>query len=206
MNPIERINQIVAGGSAPVSSGFWACEACGKSGDGSLIVCPECSGRAWPGSSMEQAKDRANRAVSAKAPLVTKAPTAVPEDARKAAQKELIEKMKLNALTWTPVGEGVVQTPGYTVWKDKKPSYRWFEPSIDTPQSFGAELRETRSRIDIALVGHLSPDLLKATAFRGEIAASLNIGDGTTIVKSRQKVQIVAKLSSTGGIIYGVKE
>lgn len=159
----------------------------------------------------------------APAPTVTEpaAPSAPvttdPRAARKAAIEKFVLENKLNCMAATPVGEGVVDSIGFTVWSERDgrrlPGFTFYEPT-DTPASFKAELKEAQKtdgtvKLDVVRVRGL-PAHLNELVFGGELVANIfDPRSGTVKTKVGDKVEIGARMSKGGTLVWvvtGVKK
>lgn len=129
---------------------------------------------------------------------------------REVAVNAFIEKFALNEIQPVPVGTAIVQTIGFTKWVDKKPNFVLMPPTM-TGLEFQQVLDAARAEqpftsIDCALCSHVdNPDLL-ACLYHGDMVASLNAGQGTTMVKPGFKVKIGALKTSRGKLRFVVME
>ena len=130
---------------------------------------------------------------------------------REAAVNKLIQSHSLNEVEIKEVGTGMIFTLGFTRWTEhegaRRPVYSFMELT-DTPQSFKEELNDARAEdsmisVDVARVTGLTPEIA-ATAFNGELIASLRNATGPVLVTKGAKVRLGAKLSKQGRLIWFV--
>ena len=111
------------------------------------------------------------------------------------------------------VGMGTVSQVGYTLWLEdadgrRTPRHRWYESMIEDGKDFMEELNQVKkmfpaTSIDVARVIQLD-DNIKGCAFKGEIAANLNAGEGAVRVKDGQRVMLGARLTGSGSIVWAI--
>lgn len=130
---------------------------------------------------------------------------------RKAAVNKLIQLHSLNEVEIKDIGTGMIFTLGFTRWTEhdgaRRPVYSFMELT-DTPQSFKEELNAARAEdgmisVDVARVTGLTPEIA-ATAFNGELIASLRNATGPVLVTKGAKVKLGARLSKQGRLIWFV--
>jgi len=127
---------------------------------------------------------------------------------REKATKAFIKELKLNEIQPVEVGQAVVQTVGFTIWVDKLPTYRFYEP-IESAQDFMAAYNAVRAeqpatRIDVAECAKCTNEELNKLLFRGELIASLNNGQGTLRVQPGDTVTIGALKTPKGNLRFVV--
>lgn len=164
------------------------------------------------------AKPKAKPAPATAAPAlpVPPIPANIGSVDHKAERKARIEKFcldhKINGVSATPVGSGVIDSIGFTRWVEKEgkrvPLTSFLEPT-DTPESFKAEFKSAQAldstvKLDCARVCGLSEEL-NGVAFAGELTASLyDFKIGHVRVKIGQEVEIGAKIAKSGTLIFQV--
>ena len=130
---------------------------------------------------------------------------------REAAVNKLIQLHSLNEVEIKDIGTGMIFTLGFTRWIEhegaRRPIYSFMELT-DTPQSFKEELNAARAEdgmisVDVARVTGLTPEIA-ATAFNGELIASLRNATGPVLVTKGAKVKLGARLSKQGRLIWFV--
>lgn len=130
---------------------------------------------------------------------------------REAAVNKLIQLHSLNEVEIKDIGTGMIFTLGFTRWTEhegaRRPIYSFMELT-DTPQSFKEELNAARAEdgmisVDVARVTGLTPEIA-ATAFNGELIASLRNATGPVLVTKGAKVKLGARLSKQGRLIWFV--
>jgi DNA-directed RNA polymerase subunit RPC12/RpoP len=130
---------------------------------------------------------------------------------REAAVNKLIQLHNLNEVEIKDIGTGMIFALGFTRWTEhegaRRPVYSFMELT-DTPQSFKEELNAARAEdgmisVDVARVTGLTPEIA-ATAFNGELIASLRNATGPVLVTKGAKVKLGARLSKQGRLIWFV--
>ena len=130
---------------------------------------------------------------------------------RKAAVNKLVQLHGINEVEIKEVGTGMIFTLGFTRWTEhegaRRPVYSFMELT-DTPQSFKEELNAARAEdgmisVDVARVTGLTTEIA-ATAFNGELIASLRNATGPVLVTKGAKVKLGARLSKQGRLIWFV--
>lgn len=143
-------------------------------------------------------------------PAVTEEATPEPEPENNAEAKSPEEKKAerlaqirayaesrgLNGMVPVDIGTAVVQTQGFTIWNEGRPSYRFLEPHEEVAD-FNAEYNTARAmqpatQIDVVRCANCSDTEVHDLLFGGNIIASLNNGQGTQFVKRGQTVRIGA--------------
>ena len=147
-------------------------------------------------------------------PVVTEEATPEPENnaeaktpeekkAERLAQiKAYAESRELNGMVPVDIGTAVVQTQGFTIWNEGRPSYRFLEPHEEVAD-FNAEYNTARAmqpatQIDVVRCANCSDTEVHDLLFGGNIIASLNNGQGTQFVKRGQTVRIGAIYTDKG--------
>ncbi len=129
----------------------------------------------------------------------------------KMERERFIFEHKINQLSWTPVGKGVVQTVGFTIWVEedgkRSPVFRFMEPT-DTPESFRAEYNKARElwgnvEMDVVRVAKLPP-VMRPVTYQGELIARMNAGEGRVFVRRGSNVTIGAKVANTGSLYFAI--
>lgn len=271
MNPLDEIMKLTGepAKQEQTPTSFWACEQCEATGTGDRPELCQCGGRTWPGTTMEQARQRVERvkkmqqpnpahiikppapraepvveepvAEAPKPEPVAEAPKPVeaPKQAARATRKKVepkpveqpvaeqtvadgpidwkqererfIYEHKINQLSWTPVGKGVVQTVGFTIWVEedgkRSPVFRFMEPT-DTPESFRAEYNKARElwgnvEMDVVRVSKLPP-VMRPVTYQGELIARMNSGEGRVFVRRGSNITIGAKVAQTGSLYFAI--
>lgn len=171
---------------------------------------------AKPAKAKKEPKPATAPAPVAPIPVVPNVPTGFgpvdhkAERARRVAQ--FIHDHKLNGISVTPVGEGTVDSIGFTRWVEKEgkrvPNTSFLE-STDTPESFKAEFKaaqreDSTVKLDAARICELSEELIGVT-FGGELTASLyDMQRGHIRAKIGERVEIGAKVAKSGTVIFQV--
>lgn len=137
----------------------------------------------------EEAKPESENDIKAKTPEEKRAE-------RLAQIKAYAESRKLNGMVPVDIGTAVVQTQGFTIWNEGRPSYRFLEPHEEVAD-FNAEYNTARAmqpatQIDVVRCANCSDTEVHDLLFGGNIIASLNNGHGTQFVKRGQTVRIGA--------------
>jgi len=134
------------------------------------------------------------------------------KEARKQAIQKLIETHKLNQIEAVRVGTGTVFTLGFTRWVDgehgRVPTY-CFKELTDDPQSFRGLLDNARKqdgtiRIDVAMLTNIQPEALCDALFNGQLIASMFSKTGPILAVPGASVEIGAKVTKTGGLMFQV--
>jgi len=125
---------------------------------------------------------------------------------RKEATKRFIKKHKLNELSPVGVGTAEVQLVGFTLWKDKKPAFRFMQP-FETIESFQkvydlARAEQPSCDIDVVRCNNVSDEELKACLYNGDAIVSLHNGNGTAVARPGDIVELGALKTSTGNIRF----
>lgn len=161
---------------------------------------------------IQAATKAATKTVSEETVVAVKTDTAVvaeesASDKRKKLIEELVRTKKLNETIPVSVGFGQVDAPGFSVWKDGKPNYRFFEVEFDTPESFGKSFEEARKsgmvELDVYRITKLSPEI-HPLAYRGLITVSKNNGKEIVRAKVGDTIEIGATLSKNKSLIFSI--
>lgn len=153
-------------------------------------------------------------------PVVTgeATPEVGPEAVEKTAEEKKAERLAqirayaesrgLNGMVPVDIGTAVVQTQGFTIWNEGRPSYRFLEPHEEVAD-FNAEYNTARAmqpatQIDVVRCANCSDTEVHDLLFGGNIIASLNNGQGTQFVKRGQTVRIGAIHTDKGYLRFVV--
>lgn len=139
---------------------------------------------------------------------VEQTPEAAPDykALREKATLKFIKENKLNEISPVPVGCAEVQLIGFTIWDNKKPAFRFMQP-FETPQMFQQEYNRARAiqpscAIDVVQCNNVTNEELKKCLYNGNAIVSLNNGNGTTIARPGEIVELGALKTSTNHIRF----
>jgi len=128
------------------------------------------------------------------------------KEKRLKAIKSIIERKKINEVSPVAVGQGTIDAPGFTAWKNNKPETVFFEESFDTPESFraayfAAREKSTNVQMDSFRVTRLSKELHELS-FRGVITVNRNNGYELIKAKPGDVIEIGALKTAKNAIIF----
>lgn len=144
--------------------------------------------------------------------MVSVSPTDARERRRKAVDL-LAAKFDLNHDQMKPVGKANVYALGFTEWTinelgKKVPAYEFSLPT-DDKEYFSKLYREARKRdsmisMDAVMLNNIEPDELCDCLFNGQLIATTNSRKGPVLAMVGAKVEVGAKLSDNGNLIFGI--
>lgn len=131
---------------------------------------------------------------------------------RMKAVADFIFKFHLNQVEVKPVGRANVYTHGFTQWNKtddnrQVPSYTFADPG-DDPSVYNeakrqARLNDSRVMNDVVMLTNID-DVILPTLYNAELVASIVSKKGRVAVKTGDVVEVGARLSGSGSIIWSV--
>jgi len=136
-------------------------------------------------------------------------------EVRRKAIERLTTTHNLDTVIFKPVGTAKIFALGFTSWERTAeggsiPSYT-FKELTDDAASFRQVLADARrengkAMIDVAMLTDIEPQELRSCLYQSQLVASIFGERGPLAVKADSKVEVAARLSNSGGLVFRISK